>query len=288
MTDSISRPDPADSLRAQCDAWSAAAPGWDRCFHLFEDFAAPIGLELAHLAHVSAGARVLDIGCGNGEPSLALARIVEKSGRVVGIDLAEPMVRIARRRAMEARLGNVEFFARDASDLSGLGSFDAAVSRFAIMLTPEPAAVARAVHSVLRPGARFAACVWGEATEAPFCTIAPKAMQHVLHVEAPHPDAPGAVRLGKPGALEDVLRAGGFTDVVETVMRVEPSFASVDEGVRFYLEGSGSVRRALEGRTDAERVLVLAELERTLAKRRDADGRVRLPSTVRIAHGTAA
>jgi len=288
VTESASRPDPAESLRAQCDAWSAAAPGWDRYFHVFEAFAGPLGIELARLAHVDAGKRVLDVGCGNGEPSLAIARLVAQSGRVVGIDLAEPMVTIARRRATDARVRNVEFFARDASDLSGLGSFDAAVSRFAIMLTPEPAAVARAVHSVLRPGARFAACVWGEATEVPYCTIAPNVLQRVLHVDAPHPEAPGPVRLGKPGALEDVLRAGGFTDVVESVVRVEPSFASVDEGVRFYLEGSGAVRRALEGRTEAERALVLAELERALAKRREADGRVLLPSTVRIAHGTAA
>lgn len=288
MNESASPPDPRDVLRAQCDAWSSAAPGWDRSFHLFEDFAGPIGLELARLANVSAGTRVLDVGCGNGEPTLALARLVEKLGRVVGIDLAEPMITIARRRAEEARVRNVEFQVRDASDLSGLGSFDAAVSRFAIMLTPDPVVAARAIHSVLGSGARFAACVWGEASEVPFCTIAPQVVQRVLHVEAPHPDAPGPVRLGKPGALENVLRAGGFTDVVESVVRVEPSFASVDEAVSFYLEGSGAVRRALEGRGDADRASVTAELERALVKRREADGRVRLPSTVRIAHGTAA
>lgn len=279
--------DPAELLRLQRESWSAAAPGWDLWFDSFEVFAGPLSLELGRLAGVVTGSRALDVGCGNGEPSLTIARIVGPTGSVLGIDLAEPMVESARRRAARAGVQNVEFRAQDAGGLAGPREFDAAVSRFVIMLAPEPVAVARAVLSVLRPGARFAACVWGEAAEVPYCALAPTLLQRVLGVEPPGPDAPGPVRLGKQSALAGVLRAGGFADVEEHVRSVEPRFASPAEGARFYCEGSGSARRALEGRSHADRALFAAELERALSAHRLPDGSVALPSQVRIARGTA-
>ncbi|MCY2961935.1 MAG: methyltransferase domain-containing protein [Planctomycetota bacterium] len=277
----------ADMLRLQRESWSSAAPGWDQWFASFEAFAGPLSLELARLSAIETGDSVLDVGCGNGEPSLTVARMVGVAGHVLGIDLAEPMVEFARQHAARAGVGQAEFLARDATDLSGLGPFDAAVSRFAIMLVPEPVAVARAVRSVLRPGARFAACVWGEGSEVPFCALAPSVVQRAFGLEPAAPDAPGPMRLGRPGALSEVLRAGGFSDVTEHAVRVEPRFASAAEGARFYTEGSGCARRALEGRTAQERERFVAEFERALAAHRTADGSIALPSTVRIARGTA-
>ncbi len=277
----------AEQLRLQREAWTAAAPGWDRTFDTFEAFAGPLSLELARTALIEDGDAVIDVGCGNGEPSLTVARIVGLSGRVVGVDLAEPMVENARRRALAAGFANCTFHARGAQDLAGLGPFDAAVSRFVLMLVPEPVAAARAIRSVLRPGARLAACVWGEGPEVPFCSVAPLALERSLGVAPAAADAPGPLRLGKSGALVDVLRAGGFVEVEERTRRLEPRFASVEEGVRFYVEGSGSVRRTLDAAGPAERARFADELARVLATHRGADGSIVLASTVRIVHGTA-
>lgn len=277
----------AEQLRLQRDAWTAAAPGWDRTFDTFEAFAGPLSLELARAARIADGDSVIDVGCGNGEPSLTVARIVGPSGRVVGVDLALPMVENARRRALGAGFANCTFHAGGAQDLAGLGPFDAAVSRFVLMLVPEPVAAARAIRSVLRPGARLAACVWGEGPEVPFCSVAPFALERALGVAPAAADAPGPLRLGKPGAFADVLRAGGFVDIEEHTRRVEPRFASVEDGVRFYTEGSGSVRRTLDAAGPEDRARFAEELARVLAAQRGADGSVVLTSTVRIAHGTA-
>lgn len=277
----------AEFLRLQRESWTAAASGWDRGFDLFEAFVGPLSLELARRARVEAGDAVLDVGCGNGEPSLTLARIVGPTGRVLGVDLAESMVEHARRRASTAGVANATFAARNAEDLSGLGPFDAAVSRFAIMLVPNPVAAARSIRSVLRPGARFAACVWGEGHEVPFCGAVPLALERALGVEPAAPDAPGPVRLGKPGAIGDVLRGGGFADVEEHALRIEPRFASVEEGVRYFTDVSGGARRALDARGPEDRARFAEELGRVLAARRGADGSIEFPSTVRIACGTA-
>ncbi|MBL8861651.1 MAG: class I SAM-dependent methyltransferase [Planctomycetes bacterium] len=279
--------DAAEFVRAQREAWSAAAPGWDRGFAHFEAFAGRLGAELARRAGVAPGLRVLDVGCGHGEPALTIARLVGPAGEVVGVDLAEPMIERARERAQAAGLSNARFHAREAADLVGLGTFDAAVSRFALMLTPDPAAVARAVRGVLRPGGRFAACVWGGETEVPFCTLTLGVLQHALGLPPPALGAPGPLALGRSGALADALARGGFRDVVETECTVEPRFASVADAASFYLEGSGGVQRALAGRPAADRARLEAELVRALSAWRGADGAVVLPSRVRSAHGVA-
>lgn len=276
-----------EQLRAQREAWSAAAAGWDRAFDAFESFAGPLSRALAGEAGVVAGARVLDVGCGNGEPALTVARLVGPNGHVVGIDIAEPMLVNARRRAHAAGLAWTEFLARDSSDLAGLGAFDAAVSRFSIMLAPEPQAAAAAVRAALRPGARFAACVWGEEHDVPFCALIPRALQAALGVEPPAPDAPGPMRLGRQGRLAGVFAAGGFADVVESEHQVDARFATMADAVRYYLEGSGSVRRALDAHGEGGEARLTAELERALDDRRGTDGEIRMPSLVRIARGTA-
>lgn len=277
----------ADWLRAQRENWSTSASGWDRAFDSFETWVGPLGSELARLARVAPGSSVIDVGCGNGAPTLELARLVGERGRVLGVDLAEPMVEIARRHARERGVANASFVARDAQDLSGLGPFDAAVSRFCVMLVPDPVAAARAVRSVLAPGARFAACVWGPGADVPFCGMVPIALQRALAIEPPGPDAPGPVRLGAEGALAAVLREGGFRAVVESTARVEPRFASMDDAVRHYGDASGGVKRALDARGPDERARFTRELERALAPHRASDGSIALTSLVRVAVGVA-
>jgi SAM-dependent methyltransferase len=281
-------PTPAEAREAQREAWSLAAPAWDRWFAHFEAFAGPLGAELGRRVALAPGLRLLDVGCGHGEPALSLARVVGPTGAVTGVDLAEPMVEIARRRASGMGIGHATFQARDASELGGLGPFDAAVSRFALMLAPDPEALARAVRGVLRPGARFAVCVWGEARDVPFCSLPAASAERALGVDPPPPEAPGATRLGAPGRLASTLAAGGFRDVVEDLVRVTPRFASVDEAVRFYLDVSGGLRRALASRPPADAERAREELARALAPHARPDGSVVLESAVRVAHGTAA
>jgi SAM-dependent methyltransferase len=276
----------AEWLRLQREGWSAAAPSWDEWFDAFEEFAAPLTLELLARCGAVAGARVLDVGCGNGVPAISAARSVGAKGRVVGIDLAEPMIEHAHKRAAAVGAPNVEFLARSAEVLAGLGPFDAAYSRFALMLVPDPVAAARAIRDVLRPGGRLAACVWGGEGEVPFCSIVPYVLRDTLDVAPPQPDAPGPLRLGRPGQLVDVLRAAGFVDVTEVTRRVEPRFASVADAARFYCEGSGSVRRALGGHGAEARARFVAGFERALTAYRRDDGSVVMPSTVRIASGS--
>jgi len=110
--------------------------------------------ELAQWAGVKKGMRVLDVGCGTGVSTAALARLVGDGGLVVGVDLSEGMLREAHRTLAGER--NVELLHGDAEDLGEVirsyGVFDAALFNATIFLLPQPAAAVREAAQVLAPG----------------------------------------------------------------------------------------------------------------------------------------
>ncbi|MRG97666.1 methyltransferase domain-containing protein [Polyangium spumosum] len=104
-------------------------------------------------AGVGAGMRVLDAGCGRGDVTFLVARLVGDGGRVLGIDRDTGALSIARERARELGLSNVEFMEADlaAPDPDRHG-FDAVVGRRVLMYQADRVAAVRALSAALRPG----------------------------------------------------------------------------------------------------------------------------------------
>lgn len=104
-------------------------------------------------AGIGPGMRVLDIGCGNGDVSFLVAKLVGQTGQVLGIDRDEPSVETARSRVNQHNTPNITFSVCDIMSLSPEhGLFDAAVARRVIMYLPEPVEAIRRIASMLRPG----------------------------------------------------------------------------------------------------------------------------------------
>ncbi len=104
-------------------------------------------------AGIGPGMRVLDVGCGSGDVSLLLAKLVGDTGHVVGIDRDEPSLERVRERVRELNLPNLTFVQSDICALSPeLGPFDAAVGRRVIMYLPEPVDAIRKIAATLHPG----------------------------------------------------------------------------------------------------------------------------------------
>jgi len=102
-------------------------------------------------AGICSGMRVLDLGCGTGDVSFAAARIVGRTGSVVGVDKSPESIMIARTRAQEQKLENVAFVESEITNLALNDQVDAVIGRFVLMYAADPVEmlrrVARYVHS---------------------------------------------------------------------------------------------------------------------------------------------
>jgi SAM-dependent methyltransferase len=113
---------------------------------------APITERLFRQAGIVAGQRVLDIGCGAGDVSILVARLVGDTGEVVGIERDPSTVALARKRSTAQGLRNLTFIEADVNSIAHEGTFDAVVGRLVLNHVRDPVEVLRSVAAVVRPG----------------------------------------------------------------------------------------------------------------------------------------
>ncbi|MGA7924095.1 MAG: methyltransferase domain-containing protein [Thermoplasmata archaeon] len=170
-------------------------------------------LVLVEMAGMEPGLDVLDLACGSGDPTLEVAARISPGGHVVGIDVSDGALGVARERASRARLTNVEFQCANAEDLPfPEGTFDRAVSRFGAMYFEDLPRALHEVRRVLRPKGRITLMVWGPVDQPYFrCTLG-VLVRHLGWSDLPkNQSAP--FRFAERGELESELANAGFTMV---------------------------------------------------------------------------
>lgn len=201
-------------------------------------------MTLVEAVRATGARRVLDVGCGTGATTLAIARQLAAGGRCVGADISAPMVEAARARASAER-STAEFICADVQDHAfDPAGFDLVVSRFGVMFFDDPArAFANLSRAVV--GAGELRCVtWRAAAENPFMTAAERAAAPLLPAIPPRePGAPGQFALADPPYVARILEQAGWVDVGLTPLDVACSFPET-ELVRYFTQ-LGPLGRAL-------------------------------------------
>lgn len=175
---------------------------------------APVGRLVLDRAGVSTGERVLDVGCGCGQTTLELAERVGSEGLVVGLDVSEPMLAVARRRAGKSSLKNVRFVQADAQVASLDEAFDLVFSRFGVMFFEDPVAGFANLKKALAPGGRVSFVCWQPLPNNPWMLVpVSAAAKHLPMGPPPEPGAPGPFSFADPDRVEGILREAGFGDV---------------------------------------------------------------------------
>ena len=229
------------------------------------------------------GAAVLEVGCGTGVTLFALAAAVGRAGRVVGIDISEPMLSFARRRVLDWGLATVSLVLADAQTHAfEPASFDLVVSRFGVMFFADPVAAFANLRSALRPRGRLAFACWASMAENRHWLVTYDIA--VSRVGAPAPEAegaPGPMSLSDRGRLRAILESAGFADVEIRPERIEIEGGTPEEEAQHCLQ-MGPTARLLEQKRPAEAVLegLRREFRDAFAKQVAGDGRVRLQGMV--------
>ncbi|HEY5153893.1 MAG TPA: methyltransferase domain-containing protein [Acidimicrobiales bacterium] len=233
----------------QAEFWEALAPLWLASEDHVTVISARFGAPAMELLELQPGQRVLDVGCGSGATTCALAGQVGPDGEAIGADIAPSMVAAATDRARSLGCGNARFEVADAqADELGPEAYDAVFSQFGVMFFADPAAAFANLRRSLTPGGRLAFVCWQSIFDNEWMFVPAAAAVSVTGElpPMPGPGEPGPFSLSEPGRVEAVLTEAGYTGIEvtplnETIVLPEAGIPSMVESA----QRVGAVREAL-------------------------------------------
>ncbi len=201
----------------QIRVWNEVnAERWIRLREQLTSELAPFGEAAMAALDPRPGETALDVGCGFGETTVALAR---RTGDALGIDICAPFLEVARREAASG----ARYLLADAQTQRFEEKFALCFSRFGLMFFQDPAAAFANLRSGMRLGGRFAAVTWGPFDENEWARLPLRMVQQ--HIAAPDPaPGPGPFGLSDREALMRLLTGAGFSAV--NVSRLDLPFAT--------------------------------------------------------------
>lgn len=247
----------AEANRDQAALWNeVSGPTWVDMQALLDRMLQPFADVLIETIRPGPGDRVLDIGCGAGATTLAVAQRVGPNGRALGVDISAPLVAAAQARAAADGLSAADFVCADAQTHTfEPGGFDAVISRFGVMFFDDPAAAFANIRRAARGDGKLAFVAWRSPAENPFMITAALAAAPFLPAAAPPaPDAPGQFAFADGARVRAILEAAGWS-AVEVAPLDKPTVVP-EADLMAYVTRLGPAGMALRNADDARRAQV--------------------------------
>jgi SAM-dependent methyltransferase len=230
--------------------FAVAADSYDRFMGRYSRLLSP---QLADLAGVAAGQRVLDVGCG---PGALTSELVARLGpaAVAAVDPSEPFVAAARERHPEVDVRQAPAEELPFAD----ATFDAALAQLVVHFMTDPTAGLAEMRRVTRPGGVVAACVWDHAGgQGPLTPL-----WDAVHELDPGAQDESGLAGARAGDLKRLFEAAGLREVEETALSVAVEHATFEEWWEPYTLGVGPAGAYVAG-LDPRRREALRERCRT-------------------------
>jgi SAM-dependent methyltransferase len=241
----------------QNEIWNGTGgQGWvmsqaliDRTFKPLEDL-------LTDTVSSALARRVLDVGCGTGATTVAIARRLGTDGSCLGIDLSEAMIDAARARAERDGV-TASFVCSDAQTyLFDSASVDMIISRFGVMFFSDPIRAFTNLRNAAAKSARICCIVWRSPAQNPFMTAAEQAAEPLLPgVSKRVPNEPGQFGFADRAWVQNILTQSGWHAIDIAPIDVPCAFPASE--LELYLSCLGPVGRALQGLDDQTRAKVI-------------------------------
>ena len=272
-----------DFRRASLTNWQTIARGWERRRAELDEIAAPVREWLVRSLAPQEGETILELAAGPGDTGFSAAALLGEDGRLITSDFAPAMIEVARRRAAELGLDNVEFRVLDAHELElDDDSVDGVICCFGFMLMADPAAALAETRRVLRPGGRLVFAVWRAADQNPWVSLSARVLVDRGLTAPTEAGSPGAFALASDDRVQAVLDGAGFRDVRIDDVPVRHMYADIDEYVAAARQTMGAFATAFDGASEEQQRAVIDELHVAFAPFATADG-IELPGLALVA-----
>lgn len=199
---------------AQIDYWNGpAGQKWVDQSNRLDAMLAPFADAVLDAASIKEGERALDVGCGAGILTLRAAEAAGDAASL-GVDVSEPLLKLAKRRAADAG-SSARFERADASAFASDQAFDLMISRFGVMFFEAPAAAFANIREQVRAGGRMAFMCWQKLPLNDWAFAPLQAALPLLKEAPPQPDphAPGPFAFADKDRLADILTSAGWKGV---------------------------------------------------------------------------
>ena len=206
---------PADNSEQIAEWNGALGQRWVTMQREIDRIVMPFGDAALKAAAPQPGERVIDIGCGCGDTSIEIARIVGETGSVLGIDVSQPMLEVARSSGALANCAHLAFRHGDASEAALPANTDLLFSRFGVMFFSQPSQAFSHLRRSLRTGGRCVFVCWRAPRDNAWAMAPLSAARTAMGVTpAPaDPDAPGPFAFADEERLRAILSGAGFGDI---------------------------------------------------------------------------
>ncbi|HKE95895.1 MAG TPA: methyltransferase domain-containing protein [Povalibacter sp.] len=250
----------------QAALWNGASgQAWVDLQSILDAVLAPFSPLLVEQAVHDQTRRVLDIGCGAGATTLAVAKQLKLQGTCIGADISAALVEVARRRASAEGLGNAAFIEADAQTHAfEPNSFDAAISRFGVMFFDDPVSAFANIRRAMRSEGTLAFVAWRSPAENPFMTTAMRAAAPFLPaLPTPDPNGPGQFGFADPERVRGILHASGWRSI--DIRPIDIPAAVSQQDLLTYVTRLGPVGAALREADEKTRAQVTDALRTAFA-----------------------
>ncbi len=279
---------PADNSEQIAEWNGAMGERWAAMRKEIDRFVVPFGEAALKAAAPQPGERVIDIGCGCGDTSIELARMVGAAGTVLGIDVSQPMLAVARSRGVLANGAYLAFREADASEAELPANTDLLFSRFGVMFFSQPSPAFSHMRKSLRTGGRCVFVCWRTPRDNPWAMTPLSAARAAMGVTpAPaDPNAPGPFAFADEERLRGILSGAGFGDIDVQRFDVAISLGATPRSAAEKVLQIGPVSRLVREVGAEHLPVILDAVERALVPLAAPDGHVSLNGSTWIVSAT--
>jgi SAM-dependent methyltransferase len=230
-------------------AWVETQDLLDQLFKPFEDL-------LVEAITAKSGGRLLDVGCGTGSTTLAIARRFAAKDGCTGIDISAPMIAAARSRA-EREGTPATFIGANAQDYAfEPARFDVIISRFGVMFFTDPVQAFANLRRSAREGAELLLIAWRSADQNPFMTEAERAAAPLLpRLPTRTPNAPGQFAFAGRDRVYTILEQSNWSEI--TIRPIDIACSMPEKELLRYLTHLGPVGMILQQVDQATRARII-------------------------------